>query len=208
MFSSQVQAMTCQSMLTDWSELKAQVEFQLGDGAPLNMDIIKGIGVRDLNDQRQDYDVDGVLLDDPLGADEGLKFLEDLEYIEDEFGRVLSDKDLAGILLAHLVGYGEGGKDGGLAGLYNYTGQQLIRKKRILELYGYSREEIKYLMDMGYVGEKKYKFVGYDVNGEEVWQVTESSTTDNNTQGLSNYDRKTEVSGDDVPGWWARFNGK
>ena len=54
---------------------------------------------------------------------------------------------------AHLVGRGEKGKDGSIAGIGNYTEDQLKRKADILKRAGFSRNQRRTLMEAGVVGD-------------------------------------------------------
>ena len=54
---------------------------------------------------------------------------------------------------AHLVGRGEKGKDGSIAGIGNYTEDQLKRKADILKQAGFSRNQRRTLMEAGVVGD-------------------------------------------------------
>ena len=53
---------------------------------------------------------------------------------------------------AHLVGSGEEGKNGALAGIENYTNTQLRRKAKILKNAGFSLSQRRELMESGSVG--------------------------------------------------------
>lgn len=66
--------------------------------------------------------------------------------------RILTEKQKEAILEAHTQGAGEVGKDNGVAGVYNYTKEQLLRKARILKEAGFSPEERRALMEAGIVG--------------------------------------------------------
>lgn len=67
--------------------------------------------------------------------------------------RDLTPKEREGLLVAHNEGKGEVGKDGGKAGVYNYREGQLLRKAKILNEYGYSKEDRRILMEVGLVGD-------------------------------------------------------
>lgn len=66
--------------------------------------------------------------------------------------RDLTEKQREALLAAHNLGKGEIGKDSNEAGVYNYTKAQLLRKARILEEAGFSKEERRVLMEAGLVG--------------------------------------------------------
>lgn len=67
-------------------------------------------------------------------------------------GKKLSPVQQQAVVDAHLVGIGETGLDGSLAGVGNYTIAQLRRKSQILKEAGLSREEIRKLMENSIVG--------------------------------------------------------
>jgi len=66
--------------------------------------------------------------------------------------RDLTEKQKEAILEAHGQGKGGVGKDNNEAGVYNYTQSQLLRKARILDEAGFSKEERRVLMEAGLVG--------------------------------------------------------
>lgn len=66
--------------------------------------------------------------------------------------RDLTEKEREALLKAHNQGKGEAGKHNGPAGVYNYTNTQLLKKTRILNEAGFSKEDRRILMDAGLVG--------------------------------------------------------
>ena len=71
---------------------------------------------------------------------------------QQSLNRNLNDKELLAIEKAHLVGLGKKGKDGGLARKGYYTQAQLKEKRNILTQAGFSKAEIRTLMEKGVVG--------------------------------------------------------
>ena len=67
--------------------------------------------------------------------------------------RNLTENQRKAILETHNQGKGEVGKDNGRAGIYNYTKGQLLKKVRILDEAGFSKEERRVLMEAGLVGD-------------------------------------------------------
>ena len=74
------------------------------------------------------------------------------EKAEEVLGLTLSPSQKRAVEEAHLVGQGERGKNGALAGIGNYTEAQLRRKADILRRAGFSREQRRTLMEKGVVG--------------------------------------------------------
>jgi hypothetical protein len=66
--------------------------------------------------------------------------------------RKLTPKQQDAVLAAHNVGVGQKGKNGGPAGIGNYTPAQLREKTKILKDAGFSQAEIRKLMENGIVG--------------------------------------------------------
>ena len=71
---------------------------------------------------------------------------------QNELKRNLSDKELSAIERAHRIGLGEKGKDGKISAVGNYTQAQLRKKRNILAQAGFSKKEIRTLMEKGIVG--------------------------------------------------------
>lgn len=67
--------------------------------------------------------------------------------------RNLNEDQSRAILAAHEVGKGEIGKNGKPAGIYNYSFRQLLEKKRILHSAGFSKNEVRLLMEKKIVGD-------------------------------------------------------
>ena len=74
------------------------------------------------------------------------------EKAEEVLGLRLSPEQRRAVETAHLVGQGERGKNGALAGIGNYTEAQLRRKAEILRQAGFSKEQRRTLMEEGVVG--------------------------------------------------------
>ena len=66
--------------------------------------------------------------------------------------RPLSPREARAVQAAHEIGEGQLGRDGTLAGIGNYTDQQLRDKARILREAGFSRDERRRLIESGVVG--------------------------------------------------------
>lgn len=79
-------------------------------------------------------------------------YTADMPRAELTLGKKLSTTQSEAIERAHRVGDRELGQDGTPAGLGNYTGDQLQQKYNILAATGFSKAEIKKLMDDGIVG--------------------------------------------------------
>ena len=82
-----------------------------------------------------------------------------LRFIDEEkasvsLGKTLNEEQLSAIEDAHLSGWGKKGKDGTPARIGNYTEAQLREKARILKVAGFSKAEIRKLMEDGVVGYK------------------------------------------------------
>ena len=75
------------------------------------------------------------------------------EKAEEILGLRLSPEQQRAVEDAHLVGYGEKGKDGSIAGIGNYTEDQLRRKAEILRQAGFSHSQRRQLMEAGVVGD-------------------------------------------------------
>ena len=76
-----------------------------------------------------------------------------LQRAETVLGRRLSAQERQAVIQAHYVGFGQRGRDGqNLAGLNNYTPEQLRQKARILEEAGFSPAERRSLMEAGITG--------------------------------------------------------
>ena len=75
------------------------------------------------------------------------------EKAEEILGLRLSPEQQRAVEEAHLVGYGERGKNGALAGIGNYTEDQLRRKAEILRQAGFSPSQRRQLMEAGVVGD-------------------------------------------------------
>ena len=75
------------------------------------------------------------------------------EKAEEVLGLRLSPEQRRAVETAHLVGKGERGKDGALAGIGNYTEAQLRRKAEILRQAGFSKNQRRTLMKAGVVGD-------------------------------------------------------
>lgn len=71
---------------------------------------------------------------------------------ESALNRKLSDSEVSAIQKAHLVGAGKNGKNGKPAGVGNYTLAQLNSKARVLKDAGFSKREVRDLMENGVVG--------------------------------------------------------
>ena len=76
-----------------------------------------------------------------------------LDKAEAVLGTKLNPKQREAIEKAHLVGRGEKGKNGSLAGIGNYTEAQLRRKSEILKKAGFSKKQRRTLMEKGVVGD-------------------------------------------------------
>ena len=76
---------------------------------------------------------------------------------EKSLGRALSKKQGEALERAHRVGMGEKGKDGTPAGIGNYTEAQLREKNKILKESGFTKEDIRKLMENGIVGWRFWK---------------------------------------------------
>ncbi len=68
-------------------------------------------------------------------------------------GRPLTERQKTAVEEAHLVGNGENGKDGSPARINNYTQAQIRQKNLILTQAGFSRPDIRKLMQDGIVGD-------------------------------------------------------
>ena len=78
--------------------------------------------------------------------------IKQLLLAEDVLNKSLSDPQILAIIDAHNIGIGEPGKNGAPAGIANYTNVQLLIKTRILKQAGFTREEIRSLMEKEVVG--------------------------------------------------------
>ena len=72
---------------------------------------------------------------------------------EEVLGTKLSSSQKRAIEEAYLVGQGERGKNGALAGIGNYTEDQLRRKTEILKKAGFSKKQRRTLVEKGIVGD-------------------------------------------------------
>ena len=79
---------------------------------------------------------------------------------EQALDRSLGLKEAQALQEAHLVGKGKKGKDGGPAGLGNYTQAQIRKKAEILNRAGFSSSEVRTLMEEGVVGVSSRGFRG------------------------------------------------
>lgn len=101
------------------------------------------VGVRRaLEDIKRQEVIKNALLGDSERVDVAAKLLK----------RDLTEKEKNAVLKAHNQGKGEAGKYNGPAGVYNYTDIQLLKKTRILNEAGFSKEDRRILMEAGLVG--------------------------------------------------------
>lgn len=75
-----------------------------------------------------------------------------LGMADELLGRQLSQAQQEAVIRAHLVGVGELGLDGTMAKVSNYTLAQLRRKSELLKEAGFTKEEIRVLMEGTIVG--------------------------------------------------------
>ena len=75
------------------------------------------------------------------------------EKAEEVLKTKLSPAQKRAVEEAHLIGQGEKGKDGAIAGIGNYTEAQLRRKAEILRRAGFSQKQRRKLMKAGVVGD-------------------------------------------------------
>lgn len=75
-----------------------------------------------------------------------------LGMADELLGRQLSQAQQEAVIRAHLVGVGELGLDGTMAKVSNYTLAQLRRKNELLKEAGFTKEEIRVLMEGTIVG--------------------------------------------------------
>ena len=83
----------------------------------------------------------------------GAKTSSSAQKAEEVLGLRLSSSQRRAVEEAHLIGQGERGKNGALAGIGNYTEDQLRRKADILNRAGFSKNQRRQLMEAGVVGD-------------------------------------------------------
>ena len=71
---------------------------------------------------------------------------------ENALKRTLNADEIRAVYKSHMAGFGQKGKDGSLAGVGNYTKQQIAKKTRILKEAGFSKAERRKLMKEGIAG--------------------------------------------------------
>ena len=88
----------------------------------------------------------------PIAFTRNLSDSERLNESERVLGRELNPDQRQAVIDAHNIGRGEVGKDGGIAGLGNYTPVQIATKARILRRAGFESFEARTLMEQGITG--------------------------------------------------------
>jgi hypothetical protein len=83
-----------------------------------------------------------------------------LQLAENILNKSLSESQTQAIINAHNIGTGEPGRDGSPAAVGNYTYIQLLQKTRILRQAGFTRNEVRTLMEN--------KVVGMDISGYDL----------------------------------------
>ncbi len=78
--------------------------------------------------------------------------LDRKKFAEESLNKSLGKKQMEAVEKAHLVGKGEKGANGKLAGVGNYTKAHIRKKAQILKKAGFSKEEVRKLMQDGVVG--------------------------------------------------------
>ena len=81
--------------------------------------------------------------------------------------RAISFNQALAIEKAHLVGLGEPGLNGEPAKVKNYTQIQISKKYKILKQAGFSKVDIRYLMEDGIVGDRDKKPSDYNLPTRE-----------------------------------------
>ncbi len=78
--------------------------------------------------------------------------IKQLLSAENLLNKSLSDLQIQAVIEAHNIGIGEAGRNGAPAGIGNYTYIQLLQKTRILRQSGFTRSEVRTLMENKIVG--------------------------------------------------------
>lgn len=100
-------------------------------------------------------------------------------------GRRLSAREKHAVLRAHLVGFGEVGKNGSLAATGNYRRDHLLEKVRILRDAGFDHREVRALVRTGVAGgddvEAAHFAIATDLFNGRVIEASPFSANGNNT---------------------------